>query len=60
MTGIYNAFSPVSPMVHVRVVKVDIFSKYEINKTKKKNLPNEEDQQHQLHTCILVIKEYPT
>ena len=53
-------FSPVSPMVHVRVVKVDIFSKYEINKTKKKNLPNEEDQQHQLHTCILVIKEYPT
>ena len=44
-------------MVHVRVVKVDIFSKCEINKTKVKNLPNEEDQQHQLHsTCILVIK----
>lgn len=55
-------FSPVSPMVHERVVKVDIFSKCEINKTKVKNLPNkEEDQQHQLYsTCILVIKEYPT
>lgn len=58
MTGIYNAVFP----FHVRVVKVNIFSKCEINKTKVKNLPNEEEyQQHQLHsTCILVIKEYPT